>query len=67
MTATSPNLVLLDSTRPDIANLVVAILQARDAVKHRSWSLTNANPISCNPALAGREPNAPREVIAQNC
>jgi hypothetical protein len=38
MTATSPNFVLLDSTRPDIANLVVAMLQARDAVERRSWS-----------------------------
>jgi len=38
MTATSPNFVLLDSTWPDIANLVVAMLQARDAVKRRSWS-----------------------------
>jgi hypothetical protein len=33
MTPTSPNFVLLDSTRPGIANLVVAMLQARDAVK----------------------------------
>src|SRR5260221_5854320 len=38
MTATSPNFVLLDSTRPDIAILVVAMLQARDAVGRRSWS-----------------------------
>jgi hypothetical protein len=38
MTAPSPNFVLLDSTRPDIANLVVAMLQARDAVERRSWS-----------------------------
>ena len=38
MTATSPNFILLDSTRPDIANLVVAMLQARDAVGRRSWS-----------------------------
>jgi hypothetical protein len=38
MTATSPNFVLLDSTRPDIANLVIAMLQARDAVERRSWS-----------------------------
>jgi hypothetical protein len=38
MTATSPNFVLLDSTRPDIAKLVVAMLQARDAVGRRSWS-----------------------------
>jgi hypothetical protein len=37
MTATSPNFVLLDSTRPDIAILVVAMLQARDAVGRRSW------------------------------
>jgi hypothetical protein len=35
---TSPNFVLLDSSRPDIANLVVAMLQARDAVERRSWS-----------------------------
>jgi hypothetical protein len=38
MAATSPNFVLLDSTRPDIAKLVVAMLQARDAVGRRSWS-----------------------------
>jgi hypothetical protein len=38
MAATSPNFVLLDSTRPDIANLLVAMLQARDAVGRRSWS-----------------------------
>src|SRR2546427_1176466 len=38
MTVTSPNFVLLDSTRPDIANLVTAMLQARDAVGRRSWS-----------------------------
>src|SRR5262249_57277143 len=35
---THPNFVLLDSTRPDIADLVVAMLQARDAVVRRSWS-----------------------------
>jgi hypothetical protein len=38
MTATSPNFVLLDSARPDIAKLVAATVQARDAVEHRSWS-----------------------------
>ena len=38
MTATSLNFVLLNSTRPDIAILVVAMLQARDAVGRRSWS-----------------------------
>jgi hypothetical protein len=38
MTATSQNFVLLDSTRPDIAILVVAMLQARDAIGRRSWS-----------------------------
>jgi hypothetical protein len=38
MTRFSPNFVLLDSTRPDIAILVVAMLQARDAVGRRSWS-----------------------------
>jgi hypothetical protein len=38
VTGSHPNFVLLDSTRPDIANLVVAMLQARDAVERRSWS-----------------------------
>jgi hypothetical protein len=38
MIATSPNFVLLDSARPDIANLIVAMLQARDAVERRSWA-----------------------------
>ena len=38
ITATSPNFVLLDSARPDIANLVVAMVQARDAVERRSWA-----------------------------
>jgi hypothetical protein len=38
MTGTSPNFVLLDSTRPDIANLVVAMLQARDVVERRQWA-----------------------------
>ncbi len=33
-----PNFVLLDSTRPDFVKLVVAMLQARDAVGRRSWS-----------------------------
>ena len=33
-----PNFVLLDSSRPDIANLVIAMLQARNAVELRSWS-----------------------------
>jgi hypothetical protein len=38
MTATSLNFVLLDSIRPVIAKLVVAMLQARDAVERRSWA-----------------------------
>jgi hypothetical protein len=33
-----PNFVLLDTTLPDVARLVTAMVQARDAVKHRSWS-----------------------------
>jgi hypothetical protein len=38
MTGSHSNFVLLDSTRPDIANLMAAMLQARDAVERRSWS-----------------------------
>jgi hypothetical protein len=33
-----PNFVLLDTALPDVASLVTAMLQARDAVKRRSWS-----------------------------
>ena len=31
------NFVFLDSSRPDIAHLLVAMLQARQAVERRSW------------------------------
>ena len=33
-----PNFVLLDATLPDVTRLVAAMLQARAAVEHRSWS-----------------------------
>ena len=33
-----PNFVLLDSTLPDVARLLIAMVQARDAVESRSWS-----------------------------
>ena len=33
-----PNFVLLDAALPDVARLVVAMLQASDAVRRRSWS-----------------------------
>jgi hypothetical protein len=33
-----PNFVLLDATLPDVARLVTAMAQARDAVGRRSWS-----------------------------
>ena len=33
-----PNFVLLDTSRPDIAHLLAAMLQAREAVDRRSWS-----------------------------
>jgi hypothetical protein len=33
-----PSFILLDTTMPDVARLVVAMLQARDAVDQRSWS-----------------------------
>jgi len=34
----TPNFVLLDATLPDIARLLVAMVQACDAVETRSWS-----------------------------
>ena len=33
-----PNFVLLDRTLPDVARLIAAMAQARDAVENRSWS-----------------------------
>ena len=33
-----PNFVLLDTSRPDITQLLVAMLQARQALARRSWS-----------------------------
>ena len=33
-----PNFVLLDAVLPDVARLVTAMVQARDAVESRSWS-----------------------------
>jgi hypothetical protein len=38
MTATSLNFALLDADRPEVARLIAAMVQARDAVEHRSWS-----------------------------
>src|SRR6516165_1971444 len=37
-TAMPPNFVLLDAALPDVARLMAAMVQARDAVEHRSWS-----------------------------
>jgi hypothetical protein len=37
----SPNFTLLDLSLPDVARLVAAMTQARDAVGRRSW-------FSCN-------------------
>jgi hypothetical protein len=34
----SPNFILLDTTLPDVARLVAAMVQARDGVESRSWS-----------------------------
>jgi hypothetical protein len=34
----SPNFVLLDASLSDVARLVTAMVQARDAVDRRSWS-----------------------------
>src|SRR5260221_2020735 len=34
----SPNFAFLDPSRPEVPRLISAMLQARDAVEHRSWS-----------------------------
>src|SRR5262249_23008553 len=36
----APNFVLLNASLPDVARLMAALVQARDAVEHRSWSHT---------------------------
>ena len=33
-----PNFALLDISRPEVARLIAAMVQARDAVEHRTWS-----------------------------
>jgi hypothetical protein len=33
-----PAFALLDASRPEVARLIAAMVQARDAVEHRSWS-----------------------------
>jgi hypothetical protein len=38
MVRASPNFLLLDATRPEVAILMAAMVQARDAVERRSWS-----------------------------
>ena len=38
MTATSLNFALLDANRSEVARLIAAMVQARDAVERRSWS-----------------------------
>ena len=38
MVTASPNFARLDESRPEIATLLTAMLQARDAVGRRSWS-----------------------------
>jgi hypothetical protein len=38
VTGRHPNFALLDSNNPEIASLIWAMLQARDAVGRRSWS-----------------------------
>jgi hypothetical protein len=34
----SPNFIVLDASLPDVAKLVTAMVQARDAVERRSWT-----------------------------
>jgi len=38
VTGRHPNFALLDSNNPEIASLIGAMLQARDAVERRSWA-----------------------------
>src|SRR5215472_8692177 len=44
----APNFVLLNASLPDVARLMAALVQARDAVEHRSWSHTHKSPQAKN-------------------
>jgi hypothetical protein len=65
MTAVPLNFVLLDSTVPDVARLVTAMVQAREAVARRSW-LHSQQPtteewwadVLADPRVRRREPRA---------
>jgi hypothetical protein len=61
----TPNFVLLDLSRPDVATLVAAMLQARDAVGRRSWSHPQESTseawwadVLADPRARKREPRA---------
>ena len=55
-----PNFILLDTTMPDVARLVVAMLQARDAVDQRSWSRAkNGGPMCLQTLAPESESDAP--------
>ena len=38
MVTVTPNFALLEMSHPEVASLVAAMLQARDAVERRSWA-----------------------------
>jgi hypothetical protein len=46
-----PNFVLLDATLPDVARLVTAMVQARDAVETRSWSHPQESVLKLDSAI----------------
>jgi hypothetical protein len=46
MTRPTPNFALLDATLPDVARLLIAMVQAREAVDSRSWSHPQEEPVT---------------------
>jgi hypothetical protein len=54
-----PNFVLLDATLPGVTRLVTAMLQARVAVEHCSWSHPRRASVRGGPEFFARRPRCP--------
>ena len=63
MTATSLNFALLDANRSEVARLIAAMVQARDAVERRSWSHPQESSSSCS-SLAPRRASGSLATLA---
>jgi hypothetical protein len=56
VTGRHPNFALLDSNNPEIASLIGAMLQARDAVERRSWAADPTRSLGSSHMPPGTNP-----------